>query len=103
MTDTFSIDAATSGRTTGLVVYGDLDGHTAAPLREAITATLEAPPDRLVLDLGHVAFIDSMGLGAIVAGAKRADQKGAVLRLINPQPSVRRTLSMFGLEHLVDD
>lgn len=103
MTDTVSIAAPASGRTATLAVYGDLDGHAAASLRDAITAALQAPPDRLVLDLGHVEFIDSMGLGAIVAGVKRAGEASTALRLTNPRPSVRRTLTMFGLDNLVDD
>ncbi len=67
-----------------------VDASKAPRLKDEITQRIEAGHHRLVLDLSGVEFVDSSGLGAIVACLKRlgprgnlaiAGAKGAVMRL----------------------
>ncbi len=49
---------------------GELDAYTVAQFREALT---ELADERFVLvDLSHVPFMDSAGLGALIGGIRRA-------------------------------
>jgi len=51
----------------------------------------------LIVQLGQVRFIDSSGLGALLAGFKNAQRKSGNLLLVNVQPQV---LSMFEMTRL---
>ena len=55
-----------------------IDAAVALRFKEAMRMATEGGPDHVVLDLGQVRFVDSSGLGAIVAAMK---QMGAGRRL----------------------
>ena len=86
----------------GWVVAGELDARTAPSLARV----LSADPDgdgAWHLDVSGVTFIDSSGLGALVAVAREAAERGGSLRLDQPSTSVTRLLEitrmteMFGV------
>lgn len=52
---------------------------------------------QIVLDFGKTRFIDSSGIGALVANFKSAQEKNIELVLESVQPPVMATLSMTGL------
>src|ERR1043166_9524399 len=57
-------------------------GKEATALREAIAA-LGAGPSKVVLDMGHVDYIESTGLGALVVVANGLRKNGANVKLLN--------------------
>ena len=97
------IELVIEGRTMGtwmvLAVAGELDLATAPALRERVR---EMTPDgamKVALDLTGVGFVDSSGLGAIVACLKHVRELGGELVLVAPDPSpVAKLLSLTGLE-----
>ncbi|KQY59851.1 hypothetical protein ASD11_10025 [Aeromicrobium sp. Root495] len=85
-----------SDDTTVVSPFGEVDIDTAPRVREAGATELTRDVGLLVLDLLGVTFIDSTGLGALVALRKEALQADVPLRLV----SGRRTdaiLKMSGL------
>jgi len=66
-------------------------------LRDGLVAAF-AEHTHTVLDLGQTTFMDSLALGAVAGAAKRAKAAGGWLRLVNPQPPVRKVLSITGLD-----
>jgi anti-sigma B factor antagonist len=50
------------------------------------------------VDLSQTTFIDSSGLGALVALHKAATARHGALSLINPQPSVQQILQLTRLD-----
>ena len=58
-------------------------GEETIALREKVKGHLAAGKKRLVLDLRNVTYIDSSGLGALVAAHSSAKSAGASLRLCN--------------------
>jgi anti-anti-sigma factor len=78
-------------------VAGEIDVSTVAQFRERL---LELADDggTLIVDLNRVTFIDSTGLGALVATAGRAAEHGGSLYAVCAQPQPRRLLWMTGVD-----
>ena len=68
-------------------------GEEAGIFRDAVEAVAKAPDARLILNLQHVDYIDSTGLGAMVMCSTRWRKTGAITKLLN--------LNRRGLELLV--
>lgn len=83
-----------------VIVRGELDlAAEPAVLAEALRALEESTPNRLVLDVAEVSFIDSSGLRVLLRcrdSAQRAGRRFA-LRVANNQV-VTRLLSLAGVE-----
>ena len=73
---------------------GDLE------LRKAVQDQLDAGNTNIVLNMQAVDYVDSAGLGELVACKKRASAKGGNVKLIMPSESVYKVLSIVSL-HLV--
>jgi anti-sigma B factor antagonist len=84
------------------IVILDLKGRLTAGLgdqilREAIDELLAEGRRRILLNLSEVAFLDSAGVGELVAGLKTARRFGAELKLLNVGDRVYSTLDMARL------
>jgi anti-sigma B factor antagonist len=56
----------------------------------------------LVLNLGAVTFVDSMGVGSIVAGYTSVNGHGGALKLVKPNNVVKLLLEVSGLHKLFE-
>lgn len=82
-------------------VRGSLDAATVDALRTALLSTLHAEhPVTMIVDLTYVTFMDSMGVGALVAGHNAARETGTRFQLRNPSEFVHRQLRITGLADL---
>jgi anti-sigma B factor antagonist len=91
--DQFAIQPA---QRDGWCIYqcaGELDMSTAPILRSA----LEQLTTDVTLDFTDVSFLDSSGIGALVAQYKRLSELGCTLRVQGLQETPRRTLEITGL------
>jgi anti-anti-sigma factor len=79
-------------------VRGELDIGICDQLRRVLvdTATRLRPP-RIVVDLRHVTFIDSTGIGALAAGHNAARSVGIDFVVRHPTDFVSRQLRSMGL------
>ena len=76
---------------------GELDLYNADAVRAALLAAVERSPQRLVVDLEAVRFIDSTALGVLIeARSKLADRRSFVLAA--PGLETRRALEVSGLD-----
>lgn len=83
---------------TGWVVSGEVDAHTAPALADALATMPAAEP---TLDLGGVSFMDSSGLRVLVEATKRARATGGDLVIVNVTSAVARLVTIGGLaDHL---
>jgi anti-anti-sigma factor len=93
--------AATASSPPGTVrvaVTGEVDLATAPELRERLLGVLHTHgPAVLDIDLAGVTFLDCTGIGALVAVYNAAVHAGCQLRVLHPQPIVRRVLEVTGL------
>jgi len=75
---------------------GELDLSNAAEVGRTLDDACARDPDRLVVDLGDVTFIDSTGLGVLTAARLKLRSRNALL-LLRPQLETRRALEISGL------
>jgi anti-anti-sigma factor len=96
---TLTITARTdAGGTVHLRPTGEIDGDNAHEIREAVSAALLTdPPNMIKVDLADVAFIDSMGIGALVHCYHTAAASGVRMVVANPTAYVHRLLYVSGL------
>lgn len=74
---------------------------TAPGLRAAVADALRSGQKRLVLDLAATEFIDSSGLGALVACLREARQDGGDLRVASIGPQVEMVLELTGTRRII--
>ena len=74
-----------------------IDAALAIQFKEDMRAETETGPDHVILDLSSVAFVDSSGLGAIVAAMKQlgADRK---LELAALTPGVQKVFRLTRMD-----
>lgn len=85
-----------------ITVAGELDVVGGPDLRQAVMAEVREGNHRLVLDLTGVDFIDSFGLGVVIGALKRARLLDGDLRLVVPEPHVRRVFEVCDLDRVFD-
>ena len=80
---------------------GELDHHTARPLREQVDAAIErAVPRWLKLDFHGVTFMDSSGVGLVMGRYRLMKLLGGELRVVGASARVERMMRLAGLERL---
>ncbi len=75
---------------------GELDLYNAEDVRAALAGAAEAAPNRVVVDLADVEFVDSTALGALIEARSKFGRDGLVLAA--PQLETRRALQVSGLD-----
>ena len=83
---------------TGRVVLGDESNQ----LRTKIKELLAKGKTRLILDLANVSYIDSAGLGTLVAGYTSAQSQGASMKLANLTKKFNEQLNITKLVTVFD-
>lgn len=78
-----------------------LDASVAPGLKEQVSAVLPGAPTRVVIDLSGVSFVDSSGLGALVALLKRVGPTGSLV-LAGVQPPVAKLLALTRLDRVFE-
>jgi anti-sigma B factor antagonist len=86
-----------NGGSTVVRLAGELDLYNAHAVREALIAACEESPDRLVVDLSGVNFIDSTALGVLIEARTRMTNRRSFL-LAAPGLETRRALEISGLD-----
>lgn len=70
-------------------IDGELNGASGSKLKQRVNELLDTGAKRIAIDLSNVAFIDSMGLGALVSGLKNARQNSCALVLVGLREQAR--------------
>ena len=78
-----------------------IDASVAIQFKDAMRAATENGPDHVILDLGQVAFVDSSGLGAIVAAMKQMG-KDRKLDLAALTPDVAKVFHLTRMDTVFD-
>jgi anti-sigma B factor antagonist len=79
-----------------VIVRGEVDMATAPQLRDLLNELVDGGSTRILLDCHHLDFLDSSGIGVLVAVRKRLGEEGA-LTLEAPPAHVRKVLELTGV------
>jgi anti-anti-sigma factor len=79
-----------------LELIGELDLSTAGPLKLRLELVEREEPERLVVDLRRVTFMDSIGLGILLAHGLRAMQAGRRLALVQGPQHIKDLFELTG-------
>jgi anti-sigma B factor antagonist len=80
-----------------VALAGELDLYNAHVVRDALLDCCSESPERLVVDLSEVKFIDSTALGVLIEVRSRMSNRRAFL-LASPGLETRRALEVSGLD-----
>lgn len=76
---------------------GELDLYNAHEVRDVLLAESGKGPERLVVELSRVTFVDSTALGVMIEARSKLPNKRAFL-VASPQLETRRALEVSGLD-----
>jgi anti-sigma B factor antagonist len=90
----------TAGSSDAVVVRGEIDMATAPQLRDFLDQLVDAGSRRIVLDCRELEFLDSSGIGVLVATRNRMGDGGEIV-IDSPTPHVLKVLEITGVaDHL---
>ncbi|WP_047981051.1 anti-sigma factor antagonist [Ornithinibacillus contaminans] len=81
---------------------GEIDVYTAPLLKDALLPLTKQQGNVLEVNLEHVNYMDSTGLGVFVNALKSTKENDCVLRLVNLQDRVLRLFQITGLHEIMD-
>jgi len=102
----FTVERSTRNGARILSPKGDVDLSRSPVLRSAIRDAYQEKPNRLVVDLAAVEYMDSSGVATLVEALQMSRQRGAELVLSGMKPRVRSIFEIARLDHvftIVDD
>ncbi|GHB69784.1 anti-sigma factor antagonist [Streptomyces viridiviolaceus] len=91
------LDHCTTNGWTVVSVTGEVDVCSSPAIREAVDRLIDGGHKHFVLDLCHVTFLDSMGLGMIVAITKRLQACAGSLLLTCADARILKVFKAGGL------
>ncbi|WP_265558973.1 STAS domain-containing protein [Streptomyces hygroscopicus] len=84
-----------------ITLRGEIDHDTAGGLRQALLPGDGAVPQRTVIDLSAVTFMDSSGINTLITAHRAAQGDLGWLRLVGPTEPVRRVMQIVGLDTVI--
>ncbi|MBQ9086338.1 MAG: STAS domain-containing protein [Clostridia bacterium] len=97
-----SFDVERRGGEVELILHGEIDHHCAVRVRTDMDRLLlEEHPRKAILDLSHIDFMDSSGLGLIMGRYALMQRLGGELTLRNPNPRIVKIFELAGLGRMV--
>ncbi|MBW3622887.1 MAG: STAS domain-containing protein [Armatimonadetes bacterium] len=84
-----------------LEISGDIDLSTLPHLQRALEGALNKKPQRLIIDLRKVSFVDSSGVGALIGAKKKLMTRHGELYIICGEDHVRRKLGLMRLGNIM--
>jgi len=80
----------------------ELDSAHAAIVHDAVLEAVTDSVRHIEVDLSGTVFLDSCGLGTLVALRKLVEPRGGVIRLLNPAPPVQQLLELTRLYRVLE-
>ncbi len=82
-----------------LEVQGDVDLYNVGELKQAIFKLLDTEDIKsLIIDMNGISYMDSSGIGALVAGQKKVKTKQGKFALLNIKDEVLNILKLATLD-----
>src|SRR4029450_4714783 len=79
---------------------GEIDLHVSPTLTAALNHVVDKKPERLVVDLSDVSYIDSAGLAALIQAMQKVEGYGGKFMLAGLQETVRSIFAIVRLDQV---
>ena len=83
-----------------LPLKGEIDLHISPAITASLNAMIEKKPERLVVDLSRVTYIDSAGLAALIQAMQKVEAYGGKFLLAGLQETVRSIFEISRLDQV---
>jgi anti-sigma B factor antagonist len=83
-----------------LPLEGEIDLHVSPRVSASLGAMIEEKPERLVVDLSAVTYIDSSGLAVLIEGMQNVEAYGGKFILAGIQDNVRPIFEIARLDQV---
>jgi len=90
------------GETLHVSEIKELGASNSNAFRDWVRSNLVDGHRNIEIDLSETSFVDSCGLGALIALHKAVQSRQGGVRLLSPQPQVDQILSLTRMHHLFD-
>ena len=97
-----AISVARLGQKVTISVQGQLAGADQVELRRVIDEQLAQNVTEFLVDFADATYIDSRGLGGLVAASKKVRERGARIRLENLNGELRQLFRLTRLDEIFD-
>jgi anti-sigma B factor antagonist len=97
-----SLASSTVAGHTVLSVRGEVDMYSAPTLRDRLADLIDSGHHTVIVDLSEVGFLDSTGLGTLVAARTSATESGGALPVVCDQERVLKLFRITGLDSVFD-
>ena len=94
----FSMEARGDGDRHVVSLSGEINLRSSPKLHASLLKIIAGRPDRIILDLSGVSYMDSSGIGTLVEIKRRVERYKGSLILAALQPRVRGLLEITNLE-----
>ncbi len=85
-----------------LYLNGEVDAFTASNLKSRLLELSEKEKNTVVIDLSRVSYMDSTGIGVIIAGYKSIKSNESELYVRGLTSRVKRLFDITGLSEIVE-
>src|SRR5215475_10140256 len=83
-----------------LPLKGEIDLHVSPTVTASLNAMIERKPERMVIDLSDVSYIDSAGLAALIQAMQKVEAYGGKFLLAGLQETVRSIFEISRLDQV---
>lgn len=84
-------------------IKGEVDHHSAAPLRQSIDKSMKAfGCTNLIMDFSGVGFMDSSGIGVVLGRYKKLAKSGGKVYISGCSEYIEKLLDMAGVFSIID-
>ena len=83
-----------------LPLKGEIDLHVSPTVTAALNDVIDKKPERLVVDLTDVSYIDSAGLAALIQAMQKVEGYGGKFMLAGLQETVRSIFEISRLDQV---
>ncbi len=98
--DTREVDGVVIVDLSGRITLGE---ESSGKLRQTVRDLLAQGNKKILLNLGNISYIDSSGLGELVASFSTASSQGSTVKLLNLQQKVKDLLQITKLYTVFSD
>jgi len=85
-----------------VTVEGELDAYTAKELQDSVTEALAEEMAWILVDLRRTEYMDSVGLGILIGGCKRAGERNGDLAIACDRSNLLRVFDVSGTTDMLN-